>query len=404
MTRSDELCHSPEPTAVGDEQRSGAETIQMQQGAAASTDVQGGDGVAGNLKPLFDEAATESTATSMARNSIRAFAEAIGLDETTIQRGLEYTTVKKLLGIDPHRGDPYVRSIRTVVDTSGLIPDNEKDHRELLHRVLEFIRQLEHDDSNRDVRKDDPGIPARAIGKQASRGALKNYELQTTAQHAAHGHDVTRELLEHGVLLPEYVPIVCPSFAASDLAMLKDERGKPVKVSVAHDGTRVRDDKHGEVDFNGCDEKAGHDAWSICDYLRDALLWPTESIFIDSEAFGTYFQGLDRPPQLYLHPRDGPPHSPPHRLYRQLNVDVVEEVEHKSPLVIKRNYRKVYQWAQRVSPVAILFLSTKWVNSANCRLELDDLIGLCNDEGTCEGRTVFVVWLDPSTEVLKEML
>ena len=83
-------------------------------------------------------------------------------------------------------------------------------------------------------------------------------------------------------------------------------------------------------------------------------------------------------------------------------MDVVEEVEHKSPLVIKRNYRKVYQWAQRVSPVAILFLSTEWVKSANCRFELDDLIGLCNDEGTREGRTVFVVWLDPNTEVLEE--
>ena len=46
------------------------------------------------------------------------------------------------------------------------------------------------------------------------------------------------------------------------------------------------------------------------------------------------------------------------------------------PLVIKRNYRKVYQWAQRVSPVAILFLSKEWVKSHNCIYELDDLIKL----------------------------
>ena len=52
------------------------------------------------------------------------------------------------------------------------------------------------------------------------------------------------------------------------------------------------------------------------------------------------------------------------------------EDEDKPPLLIRRNYRKVYQWAQRVSSVAILFLSKAWVNTPNCRCELDDLIDL----------------------------
>ena len=52
------------------------------------------------------------------------------------------------------------------------------------------------------------------------------------------------------------------------------------------------------------------------------------------------------------------------------------EDEDKPPLLIRRNYRKVYQWAQRVSSVAILFLSEAWVNTPNCKCELDDLIDL----------------------------
>jgi hypothetical protein len=267
-----------------------------------------------------------------------------------------------------------VRSILTVIDTTGLIPDNETDNRERLRRVLEFISKLDHDESlSHKVQSDDVArLEARAIGKPKSRGELKNGELLKTAEHK---FDVTRELLEHGVLLPEHVPIVCPSFAASDLATLRDERSKP-------------------VDYHGCDELAGHDAWSICDYLRDALLWPTESVFIDKEAFGTYYRAqlyatlttrcpstiglfacVNPPPQLYLHPRADRERNDP-RGYRQVNVHAVDEVLDKDPLVIKRNYRKVYQWAQRVSPVAILFLSKKWVNSPNCTDELDDLITL----------------------------
>ena len=44
-----------------------------------------------------------------------------------------------------------------------------------------------------------------------------------------------------------------------------------------------------------CDEKAGHDARSICDYLRNTLLWPTESVFIDNEAFATYYHYQAQP-------------------------------------------------------------------------------------------------------------
>jgi len=149
--------------------------------------------------------------------------------------------------------------------------------------------------------------------------------------------------------VPEHVPIVSTSFAARDLATRRDAQGNP-------------------IDYHGCDEKAGHDPWGFCDHVRDVLRWPTGSIFIDKEAFGTYYQRTDPPqrPRLYL---CGSPS-------RQFHVDVVVEDEDKPPLLIKRNYRKVYQWAQRVSSVAILFLSEAWVNTPNCRCELDDLIDL----------------------------
>jgi hypothetical protein len=64
------------------------------------------------------------------------------------------------------------------------------------------------------------------------------------------------------------IPLVCPSFASKDLS------------ANSVDGKMT--------DKCGTDESAGHDPWSICDYIRDYLKWPTESMFLDSECFGYY--------------------------------------------------------------------------------------------------------------------
>ena len=57
-------------------------------------------------------------------------------------------------------------------------------------------------------------------------------------------------------------------------------------------------------------QDAGHDPWGVCDFLRDWLEWPKDSIFIDSEVFGTY-----------------------------------------------DHWDTVYCWAQRKAPLGVLFLS-----------------------------------------------
>jgi hypothetical protein len=271
-----------------------------------------------------------------------------------------YTKVEKILGDEKNKGEPYVVSILKsgFVDPSppsGFEQSSETHKRELLRRILQFVGRLRVGSEpaiQLSFRKADEA--ARCIGKLESRGTLsEDGQLQPTANHF---FDVTQELLDHGVLLPEHVPIVCPSFAGIDLA----------KQIIDGTGNAENHRSGVEVDRDGCDEIAGHDAWGICDYLRDALLWPTESIFIDNEAFGDYHQpsGDREPPRLYLHRN------------RQFNVHVVDEGNDKSHLIIKRNYRKVYQWAQRVSPVAILFISKEWVKSDNCTNELDDLIVL----------------------------
>ena len=135
--------------------------------------------------------------------------------------------------------------------------------------TVNFVKMLLGTNSIHNVPSDRPrALAARAIGKPPSRGALKNGELLKTAEH---DFDVTRE---HGALLPEHVPIVCPSFAASDLAMLKDKSGNPVKFSEADDGTRVRDDEPREVDFNAATRKLGMMRMKIrgCDRSKQASL------------------------------------------------------------------------------------------------------------------------------------
>ena len=83
-----------------------------------------------------------------------------------------------------------------------------------------------------------------------------------TRTESFHG-DITQGLRRHGALLPKHVPIVCPSFASNDLR------------DPDNDSNRKGHDKH-----------SGRDPWSILDYIRDALMWPSDAIFIDAECFG----------------------------------------------------------------------------------------------------------------------
>jgi hypothetical protein len=76
--------------------------------------------------------------------------------------------------------------------------------------------------------------------------------------------DTTQALRRRGALLPQYVPLVCPSFASRDLAC----------------------DPDNPDNRNGHDGRAGRDPWSILDFIRDSLYWPSDAIFIDSECFG----------------------------------------------------------------------------------------------------------------------
>lgn len=84
--------------------------------------------------------------------------------------------------------------------------------------------------------------------------------------------DITQDLIRNGAILPEHVPVVCPSFAGENLL-----------------------DPNNPDNRNGHDANAGHDPWSILDYIRDALLWPSDAVFIDAECFGK-----TKPPELRL--------------------------------------------------------------------------------------------------------
>lgn len=85
-------------------------------------------------------------------------------------------------------------------------------------------------------------------GRIASFGASK--ALMLTSVHKG---DVTAELLKQGARMPKCLPLICTSFAGADLAAKSDPRSK-----------------------------AGGDPWSVCDYLRDSLKWPSDAVFIDA--------------------------------------------------------------------------------------------------------------------------
>ena len=74
----------------------------------------------------------------------------------------------------------------------------------------------------------------------------------------------TERYVKGSVRMPFWKPWVTVSFAARDLQ-----------------GSGVGCD---DVD----DSKAGKEPWGLCDYLRDAMIWPQDFIYIDAEQCGWY--------------------------------------------------------------------------------------------------------------------
>ena len=156
------------------------------------------------------------------------------------------------------------------------------------------------------------------------------------------------------VRMPMWKPFVCVSFP-----------GK---------GLRERNFKRGRADSaltNIETDKAGREPWAVCDYIRDALYWPTDFMFIDGEQVGSY------------------------------NVDHYDEKEKKHFLcgskLMKtrdesngyriwqksrkrgdgyRNWKRVFTWAQGESKLNLFFISSVWLQSPYCLGELADLIKL----------------------------
>eukprot|EP00045_Choanoeca_perplexa_P019387 m.294188 g.294188 ORF g.294188 m.294188 type:complete len:561 (-) comp39772_c0_seq1:69-1751(-) len=158
----------------------------------------------------------------------------------------------------------------------------------------------------------------------------------------ASARGLTRALIDHGVKMPEHVPQVCASFATQNLA--SDGR--------SHDGH---------------DGAAGHDPWSICDYLRESLYWPKDTIYIDKEQVGMYMYERGHT-NSYTNNQDVRPWCRP-GTFETEPVDEARDVP-------QRNYRSVYKWAQRSSKLQLIFVSRDYLLSANCIVELQDCITL----------------------------
>eukprot|EP00730_Choanoeca_flexa_P015811 TRINITY_DN7341_c0_g1_i1.p1 TRINITY_DN7341_c0_g1~~TRINITY_DN7341_c0_g1_i1.p1 ORF type:complete len:510 (+),score=82.05 TRINITY_DN7341_c0_g1_i1:79-1530(+) len=152
----------------------------------------------------------------------------------------------------------------------------------------------------------------------------------------------TGAMLDTGAWMPEHVPLVCVSFASGDLAS-------------------------NDKDLDGHDGAAGHDPWSICDYIREDLHWLKDSIYIDKEQVGCY---ADRCRRTYTNGKERPWCKP--------GTFVLDAEVHEGNKP-QRNFRGVYKWAQRVSQMEFVFLSSSYLKSSACKAEMDDLHELIKD-------------------------
>jgi hypothetical protein len=152
-----------------------------------------------------------------------------------------------------------------------------------------------------------------------------------------------------GIRIPFYYPLVTCSFASKNLS------GDPAKRIEASDSL------------------AGRDPWSICDYLRDSLKWPSCLIFIDAEQCGGY--DLDH---YHLDEKciEGDPSKPcpfweagsAHERGTCGCEANPQFGEHDG----SRNWKALFQWAQQSSHVMLYCISDDFFASDNCKNEFQD--------------------------------
>ena len=147
----------------------------------------------------------------------------------------------------------------------------------------------------------------------------------------------TERYVKGSVRMPFWKPWVCVSFAAKDLQ-----------------GSGVGCD---DVD----DSKAGKEPWGLCDYLRDAMIWPQDFMYIDAEQCGWY--NVDEYVMFCGH-------YSLNRLTQQKHRYDWRTDTHKG----YRNWKRAYTWAQRESVVMLYFMSKSWLSSPNCIGELSNFV------------------------------
>ena len=148
--------------------------------------------------------------------------------------------------------------------------------------------------------------------------------------------DTDGEKEPNSIRLPMWKPLVCVSFPGYNL------RGRDFQKKGRSDSV-----------INLESEKIGREPWGVCDYIRDALYWPMDFMFIDGEQCGAY------------------------------DVDhyMVEEKKHllrngKMEGKGYRNWKRLFTWAQQEAKLNLYFISSAWLNSPYCLGELADLIGI----------------------------
>eukprot|EP00943_MAST-04B_sp_MAST-4B-sp1_P007576 g7576.t1 len=139
----------------------------------------------------------------------------------------------------------------------------------------------------------------------------------------------------NSIRLPMWKPLVCVSFPGYNLRGRDfQKKGRSNSVINLESG------------------KIGREPWGVCDYIRDALYWPMDFMFIDGEQCGAY------------------------------NVDQYKEKEKKHLLRDGkmcdregyRNWKRLFTWAQNEAKLNLYFISSAWLESPYCLGELADLI------------------------------
>ena len=175
--------------------------------------------------------------------------------------------------------------------------------------------------------------------------------------------------VEGSIRMPFWKPWVCASFASKDLV-----------------GSGAWKDDVG-------DEKAGSEPWGICDFLRDALGWPRDFIYIDAEQVGMYDVDpymFDNATKRHIHARVdktladlqsticSTKWESPENARAKRRRDRVLKIDHGGDADKRalgwRNWKRCYLWAQECCSAMVFFISRPWMESINAVNELVDFV------------------------------